>query len=320
MNIQTGISIIMDRWLQVRREELIHLITDETHLREAEAIYEWARSHDAVLKTTVLPSKLIQNGEVVEKMADILSVANIIIGATDYSFITTRAVGEAVAKGARFLSLPLSCTDGTSLLENDFIDMDMARAKHMATRLLRRINRSDTLRVTTRKGTDLTFTKRGRVGGYFNGSAPRRGCVSSASFEVYVPVEEHSAEGELTLDGSAGYIGLIKTPVRIAFSKGRIVGAEGGDDANRLMDYIKSFRCQQMYNAGEFGIGLNTLARCRGVSYIEDESTYGTFHIGMGRNLSLGGCQDAAGHFDIVTHAPTIYAQGAMIVMDGEIL
>ena len=33
----------------------------------------------------------------------------------------TDAVRQATARGARFLSLPLSCADGTSILENDFI-------------------------------------------------------------------------------------------------------------------------------------------------------------------------------------------------------
>ena len=75
-----------------------------------------------------------------------------------------------------------------------------------------------------------------------------------------------------------------------------------------------------MWMNGEFGIGLNALSKCRGISYIEDESTYGTFHIGMGRNISLGGVQHAKGHFDIVTHNPTIWADGDCIMKDGEVV
>ena len=55
-----------------------------------------------------------------------------------------------------------------------------------------------------------------------------------------------------------------------------------------------------------------------GNCYIEDESTFTTFHIGMGRNLALGGVHDAAGHFDLVFKYPTIYAGDVLIMKDGQ--
>ena len=69
--------------------------------------------------------------------------------------------------------------------------------------------------------------------------------------------------------------------------------------------------------AGELGIGLNKKSRCVGNCYIEDESAFTTFHIGMGRNLALGGVHDAAGHFDLVFQFPTIYADDILIMKDG---
>ncbi|MBR6233338.1 MAG: peptidase, partial [Erysipelotrichaceae bacterium] len=81
-----------------------------------------------------------------------------------------------------------------------------------------------------------------------------------------------------------------------------------------------SFNSDNMYKPGELGIGLNRISKTRGVSYIEDESAFHTFHIGMGRNRGLGGKQDAAGHFDIVTNDPTITAGNKIIMKDGEIV
>ena len=75
-----------------------------------------------------------------------------------------------------------------------------------------------------------------------------------------------------------------------------------------------------MFKPGELGIGLNRISRTRGISYIEDESAYHTFHIGMGRNIGLGGKQEAAGHFDIVTNDPTIEAGNKLIMKDGELV
>ena len=83
MRIQTGVSIIMNRWLEVSRDELIMFITDETHVREAEAVDEWARGSDAVLKTVVLPADAVQSGDVIHELEEQLCRANVIIGETD---------------------------------------------------------------------------------------------------------------------------------------------------------------------------------------------------------------------------------------------
>lgn len=320
ISIDKGVSIILHDWLNVKKDELIHFITDETHLKEAEAISRWAYGADAVLKTTILPSHLIQDGDVIENMVEILSNENVIIGATDYSFITTNAVKTAVNNGARFLSIPLSCTDGTSLLENDFVQMNPHEAKRNARKLLKYMRGAHKIRVTTKKGTDLSLSMEGRVPGAFYGLATKPKEVASASFEVYVAPVEDSMNGVLYLDGSYGYIGKVTDPVKIIFKDGVLVSAESEKDgAKILLDYIETFNDKTMYKPGEFGIGLNKLSDTRGVCYIEDESMYSTFHIGMGRNIALGGVQHAAGHFDIVTHKPNIYVDDMLIMKQGEI-
>ena len=113
----------------------------------------------------------------------------------------------------------------------------------------------------------------------------------------------------------------MKSPIKITFENGKLIDAVSNDEgADKLINYIKSFNDDKMFKPGEFGIGLNKCSKCRGVCYIEDESVYGTFHIGMGRNITLGGTQDACGHFDIVTHSPTIYVDDIFIMKDGEIV
>jgi len=320
INIDKGVSIILHDWLNVSKDELIHFITDETHLKEAEAISKWANGADAILKTTILPSHLIQNGDVIESMVDILSNEDVIIGATDFSFITTNAVKTAVKRGARFLSLPLSCTDGTSLLENDFVQMSPKEAQKNANKLLKYMTGADIVRVTTNLGTDLSFSIKGRIPGSFCGNATRAKMITSASFEVYVAPIEDTMNGILYLDASLGYKGIVNKPIICEFKDGVMISAKSEDDgAQRLLDYMDSFNDKTMYKPGEFGIGLNKLSKVRGVCYIEDESVYSTFHLGMGRNIALGGVQTAAGHFDIVTNKPNIYVDDMLIMKQGEI-
>lgn len=317
MRMEQGARIVVERWLRAKPDDVLHFITDETKLREAEAFSAAALACAAVPKISVLSSKSIQSGESIEEMRRIMSYANAIVGATNYSFITTDAVTYALQHGARFLSLPLSTNDGSSLLEQDFLNMEPRRALQLARPMLPFLRRASTLHVTTALGTDLTLSVRGRRPGIFYGVAARPGICASASFEVYIPPVETETNGILVLDGSMGYIGLTKQPLRLTFRNGYLTDIPDTPDGRRLRQFLEEFHDPEMYCAAEFGIGLNRLALCRGSSYIEDESAYGTFHIGFGRNLALGGIHNAAGHFDIVTHAPTITADCSVIMRDG---
>lgn len=317
MTIDEGAQIIVESWLNVKRQDVYHYITDETKMREAEAFVRAAESRGAVTKVTVLDSRHVQAAETVEAMRESMAFATVIIGATNYSFITTDAVDYALKQGARFLSLPLSTNDGSSLLENDFMQMDPRRAIRTGRPLVKLLNAADTIRVRTELGTDITFSKKGRKPGILTGRAAKAGAFASASFETFVPIVENATNGRVVLDGSLGYLGLVKEPIELVFRDGYLVSIADTDEGKRLSGYMAGFGDREMYCAAEFGIGLNAYAKCRGVAYIEDESAMGTFHIGFGRNVALGGRHNAAGHFDIVIRDPTIEAGGAVLMREG---
>lgn len=101
----------------------------------------------------------------------------------------------------------------------------------------------------------------------------------------------------MVLDGSLGYIGRAEEPTRILFKGGRITEIEETPTGIQLKKYMEDYQDPRIYIAGELGIGLNSCSQCLGNCYIEDESAYGTFHVGLGRNIALGGIQNAKGHF-----------------------
>ncbi len=320
MDIETAAAIIVNDWLCVKRSEVFYFITDEYHRIEADACIQQAEQRGAITKLSVLPIQQIQDGRLLESMRNIMSYADVVVGATTYSFITTDAVDFALKHGARFLSLPLSTNNGKSLFESDFIGMNTRTAERNARRLLPYLKKASELRVTTPAGTNAFFSMKGRRPGFFSGRASRRGSFSSASFEVYVPVVEDSAQGSVVIDGSLGYLGTPSNHVKVNFTDGYLqADRTQNSDAERLLSYMEAFNDPRMFYAVEFGIGLNEYAHCSGQSYIEDESTAGTFHIGLGRNLVLGGIRDAAGHFDIVMHKPDIFADSVQILSKGRI-
>jgi len=317
IDINTGISIIMNKWLQVKHNEVIHFVTDENHIRECEAFVDWANSSDIFLKTSILPSAQVQKGEIFEKMASSFVNDDVIIGACDHSFITTGAVQNAVKKGSRFLSLPLSCNDGSSLLERDFVTMDIKEASSMGKKIVDALNKANDIHITTKLGTDLYLTKNNRTAKYFCGECNRKSTIASSSFEVFLAPNEGKAQGSIVMDGAVGYIGKINSQTKLTVKDGFIIDIQETKDGLRLKEFMDSFNDTNIYSIGELGIGLNQKSKCDGICYIEDESTYSTFHIGMGRNFSLGGKQDAKGHFDIIVHKPNIYADDKLIMENG---
>lgn len=315
-----GARCIIQNWIEAKENEVLHFITDENHIREAD-IFELAAFECGVVpKITILSSDGVQSGEVIEKMKNTMYYSDVIIGATHYSFITTEAVDYALKKGSRFLSFPMHTNDNSSIFEREFIRMRPKTAKKMGRPVADKITKSERVVVTTRKGTNVAFCVKDRKAGIFAGSCTGRGRVASSSFEVYVPIVETMTNGAVIADGSLGYLGAIKSPIELVFEAGYLVEINGKEDATRLKRYMESFNDKEIYCAAELGIGLNTKSKCEGVCYIEDESTYGTFHIGFGRNIALGGNHEAKGHFDIVTHKPDITADGIILMNEGELV
>lgn len=313
-----GARCIIQNWIEAKENEVLHFITDENHIEEGKVFEIAALECGVIPKITILSSDGVQSGEVIEKMKNTMYYSDVIIGATHYSFITTEAVDYALKKGSRFLSFPMHTNNKSSIFERDFIRMSSKTAMKMGRPVVNKITKAENVIVKTKKGTNVAFSVKGRKAGIFAGSCTRRGRVASSSFEVYVPIVETMTKGVVIADGSLGYLGAIKSPIELIFEAGYLVEINGKEDATRLKRYMESFNDKEIYCAAELGIGLNTKSKCEGVCYIEDESTYGTFHIGFGRNIALGGNHEAKGHFDIVTHAPDIFADSVMIVGDGE--
>jgi len=316
-----GVKIVVENWMNIRSGEAVLIITDLRHRDEMKEVQKHAQSLGANVVVRILPGEYAQNlSAYFDDLAAHMPERDVIIGATHYSLITTEVVKRAVRSGIRFLSLPMATNDGRSLLEYDFITMDPDRARFVAKLLLRYINESTYLRVTTDLGTDITFRKQDRNGSYFNGMPKENKGFTSSSFEVYVAIEEDRSFGTCVIDGSLGYPGKVDQPFKIRIEAGKLVEIEQSGNGELLDEYMKSFRDERVYFTSEFGIGLNTYAKCEGRSYIEDESAHGTFHIGFGRNIALGGEFEADGHFDLVIKKPSIYADNRMIMDKGVIV
>ncbi len=318
--MMSGASVIARRWIHLRARDRVLIVTTENHLKEVQLMKQCFQEKCRHVDLLVVEDKGKKVGVLFDENEDVFDGYHTIIGATEYSIVTTKAAKHAIERGSRFLSFPLSTNNGKSMLAYSFLKMDTKKSKLMAQVIKKYLDGASVLDVTTAAGTSLRMYKNGRNAGFFNGDVKDGGGFSSASIELYIPIEETKTEGVMVVDGSMGYIGKVREPFSIRFSAGRISEIENSIDGRRLKDYLVSFEDFEMYVAGEFGIGLNSFSKCRGKCYIEDESSYGTFHIGFGRNLALGGVHEASSHFDLVAFEPDIYADNRKIMEKGKII
>lgn len=319
-NMERGAEIIIKDWVRVKPWDRLLIVTTKNHLPEARLLKKTAFTRCKTVNTLVVEDKGRHVGMFFDENEEVFDPYTAIIAATEYSLVTTKAAKRAIKKHKKFLSLPLSTNDGRSMLGYDFLTMDTKKSRLMAKIIMKYLQHSDHVRITTAAGTSLKIGKVKRDPGFFNGVLKDGKGYSSASIEVYVPIEETKTEGVMVLDGSLGYIGRAEEPTRIVFREGRIVDIEETPTGIRLKQYMEEYKDSRIYIAGELGIGLNSSSRCDGNCYIEDESAYGTFHIGLGRNLALGGHQNANGHFDLVCHDPDIYTDNRQIMQQGKII
>ena len=314
-----GARIIVGSWLRLRKNEKLLILFDQKYLDEAEALAECALEAEAVTTLQVL-EEIVADPAKKAAFGDLLMQYDVAVGASDFSLITTRHVIKAARTGTRFLSLPLVTLNGKSMLTYDFIRMDPYETRAMAECLIPIFEANDTIHVTSKAGTDIWFRYRNRKTSALYGLADEPGTIASASFEIYIPIEEDQTHGRMVLDGSMGQIGLVKEQVLLKYENGHMTEIQDNPEGARLRNYIDKFGDDRLHITAEFGLGLNKLSRLVGDCYIEDESAYGTFHIGHGRNLSLGGQQDAAGHYDLVVRDPTIFVGEVEIMRHGSLL
>ena len=317
--MERGAHIIIDQWVNLKPDESLCIVTSNLHYQEALMLEDEALKRRGKVSVMIVPEEGIHVGNYFDDNPRIFDCYDVIIGASDYSIVTTKACDRAIRKGKKFLSLPLSTTNHESMLGFDFLTMDTDISKLKAEILIDHIKRCSAIRVETAAGTDLKFSMRRRKPGFFNGTFYTSCRYASASFEVFIPIVETATEGILMLDGSFGYIGKVNQPVRIHFENGKIVRIQDNESGRKLDAYMREYHDDRMYYGAEFGIGINSRSKCDGSCYIEDESTYGTFHIGLGRNIALGGKHEASGHFDLVTAKPTIYFDNSIVMKDGVI-
>ncbi len=189
------------------------------------------------------------------------------------------------------------------------VNVDFGKMKATSEKLINKLRNADKIHITTTIGTDVQLGVAGRK---FTGDIGVSGgeMCNIPCGEIYCAPLETEAEGVIVFDASIGDIGLLKKPLKVHVSRGKITRFESSD--KELEKRIKelTYVDDEADVIGELGIGVNPGAHITG-NMLEDEKALHTAHIAFGNNADFpgGGKNNSGIHRDYLLYKPTMEIQ-----------
>jgi len=310
--------MIMEAVLEVKPGEKLLILTDTERphsITKVLAVAAEIAQAQTVIITIAKPTGM-SGIEPPETVAAAMNCADAIINQTSHSMTFTNAQRSAIANGARVCNIRNMSED---MMIRGGVSADYMEVKRISDMLVQVINSGERVHITTKEGTDLRFSIKGRNGFALCGFATEPGTFSGLpDGEAACAPLEGTAEGIIVNPYMMEDVGVVKNPISISFEKGLVVNVEGGQEARTLNEILEKTGVTGR-NVAEFAFGTNPACRITGSSR-EDKKKLGTAHIAIGDNKSLGGNVECYMHMDITFLEPTISIDDKLIVKDGKVL
>lgn len=313
-----GAHTVVNTCVGVKPGEQVLIVTEAEKLPIAKAIAAAVYAAKAEPVVTVMLPRERDGQEPPLMIAESMKQSDAFIAVVGKSITHTHAVKEACKRGSRGVVLT-QFSEAMMIhggLEADFRDV-APTCKAVAAKLAG----AETVRLTTPHGTDLTFCAKGRRGNAMYCIVEPGEFSPVPTVEANVSPLEGTANGVIVANASIPYIGIgvLDEPVTCTVKDGFITSIIGGRQAQMLKRDLESKNDPNVYNVAELGVGLNP--QCRFIGFmLEDEGVRGSVHIGIGTNITLGGNLKAACHYDLIMTEPTLMADDAMLLHEGQVL
>ena len=290
-------------------EESCVVVTDDERREIGEALYEVASSitDDAVI--VQYPPGPQHGAEPPAPVSAAMRDADVVLAPTTKSLSHTLARSEANEAGARVATLP-------GITEEIFttgLDADYEQIRQHCEDVLEQVEGADEIRVTTERGTDITFEPGNREWNLDTGMVHEPGEMSNLpAGEVFLSPE--NANGRFVVDGTMMPHGLLDDDQTLEFEVEDGYVTEISDDEIRAeVEAAAEEVGQDAYNVAELGIGTNVAAESLIGSVLLDEKAGGTVHIAIGDDHAIGGDVEAPIHSDGIIREPTVWADGEVV-------
>ncbi len=312
-----GAKTLVEVCAAVKPQENVLIVTDFAKMPIAEAVATAAYSLGAEVAICTIVPRSGHGQEPPPPIAEAMKNADVIFTPVTYSITHTRAVKNACEAGSRIIAM----TDFREhMLIKGGLEADFNETKIMCQKMAQAFEKSTEVVLTSTGGTRLTMRKEGRPGNALFCIVEPGQMSPAPNVEANFSPIEGSAEGVIVTDASIPYIdiGILTEAVIATVEKGMITDIKGGHQANLLAKDLRSRNDPQVYNVAELGVGLNPKCLMQGIM-LEDEGVYGSVHIGIGTNITLGGNVKAAIHYDLLMWGGTIELDGNIVLEKGEV-
>lgn len=289
--------------LGIKPDEQVLVITDEWRRDIGAALYSAARLLGAEAVYIELIERQMDGDEPPSSVAAAMQAADVVIAPTTKSLTYTRATRQAINKGVRIASMPGVTED----MVTRALRADPSRLEDLGNAYEQAFTEASLLRLTTGRGTDLTFEIAGQKAASDSGDLRAPGAWGDLpAGEAFVVPHSAATSGPLFVDGSLSPDGFLDSPVRLDLVNGVVRDVTG--DAPLFAKNISAD--PGLLTVGRVGLGVNERAMITG-NPLEDRKVLSTGYIRFG---------DGFIHHDAVLKMVTIELDGQAVVRNGRLL
>ncbi|MBW2973392.1 aminopeptidase [Candidatus Woesearchaeota archaeon] len=308
--------IALTQCMGVKKKDSVLIVTDKLKKKIAEVFFYEAIPLARHVMLVTIPIGRIHGEEPPKLVGETMKKYDVCLLITTMSLSHTNARKAASRKGARMASMPGITKD----MMKRCIPVDYDKITKTNKKILRLAKKKTKVRVTTAKGTDISFVVQNIKGDTEgdNGIYRKKGAFGNLpAGEVCWAPKEGKTNGVFVVDASM-FDEKMKKPITIKVKNGYACEITGGAQAKKLLKMIKPLG-KSAFNIAELGIGTNPKAKITG-NVLEDEKASRTCHIALGNNTGLGGKIYAKCHLDGVIKKPTIFFDNKCIIKNGRLL
>jgi leucyl aminopeptidase (aminopeptidase T) len=308
-------ATIAQTCLGVKPDEVVAVLVDTPNARVGEALALAVDEAGGLPNLMVFSSRSAHGEDPPPEVAAKLMAADAGVLAAKYSLASAPARRNATAAGVRIISIP-ACSEG--LFSSPAMQVDFVALRPVVERLGDLLTQTKHVHISTIAGTDLSVELCERPSVDQSGFALEPGSWSPfPNIETAVGPKDDGVEGLLVVDGVLVPGGIPDEPVFCTIEQGRIVKVAGGASASQFEKRLDSFHDPNVRQIVELGFGLNPKAKIGRGLMAEDESQWGTVHLGIGEGRTFGIDNPAPTHMDLVIKEPTVSFDDRQILERG---
>lgn len=309
---ETAIKLCM----KVNKNEKILVVSDNIKSEIGKAIHNNALRLGYNSLYVEIKAGIYNGEEPSDEIAELMQKFDVVFCPTLKSLTHTDARRNASALGVRIATFPGITKD----IMIRGLNADYNKIAKLSVKLKNILEKGKHIRVTSKLGTDISFSIEGRTSFASKGLFHKKGESGNLpTGETFLAPVEGTANGVFIVDGSFAGLGLIKNAnIKLFVKDGFVTKIEGGTYAKKLKTMLNKFG-KLAHNIAEFGIGTNESAKLSGI-ILEDEKVLGTVHIAVGNNKSMGGTVGVPLHLDGVIKKPDVYLDGKLLMKEGKLL